>query len=361
MRRLLASPLLRRALASLAVLVVAVFVIDLLSGYRQGQVASVAYFAVAAGGLTLLIGVNGQLSLGHGAFMAIGAYTTALLLQEGRELPVLVLLVAAVLVTMLVGLVVGLVVGIAAARLHGPYVAGATLALAIAVPSLAIHFREALGGEPGLRVSTPDVPQVADDAIFFLTGTDVEPTQWLATISVTCLVLTFFLLRNLSQSRVGRRWRAVRDDPVAAQLAGIDLGRNRVLCFVVSTACAGLAGGLMALVTRIAAPSGFTLTLSLSLLMAVVLGGLGTLTGALLGAVLLTLLPTVVTNLGSSAGLSDLQSAELAPLVLGLTTMVVVLLAPSGLVGSLLRLRARSRVTRPTPSVTSHPTPGGTS
>lgn len=357
MRRLLASPLLRRALASLAVLVVAVFVIDLLSGYRQGQVASVAYFAVAAGGLTLLIGVNGQLSLGHGAFMAIGAYTTALLLQEGRELPVLVLLVAAVLVTMLVGLVVG----IAAARLHGPYVAGATLALAIAVPSLAIHFREALGGEPGLRVPTPDVPQVADDAIFFLTGTDVEPTQWLATISVTCLVLTFFLLRNLSQSRVGRRWRAVRDDPVAAQLAGIDLGRNRVLCFVVSTACAGLAGSLMALVTRIAAPSGFTLTLSLSLLMAVVLGGLGTLTGALLGAVLLTLLPTVVTNLGSSAGLSDLQSAELAPLVLGLTTMVVVLLAPSGLVGSLLRLRARSRVTRPTPSVTSHPTPGGTS
>ena len=357
MRRLLASPLLRRALASLAVLVVAVFVIDLLSGYRQGQVASVAYFAVAAGGLTLLIGVNGQLSLGHGAFMAIGAYTTALLLQEGRELPVLVLLVAAVLVTMLVGLVVG----IAAARLHGPYVAGATLALAIAVPSLAIHFREALGGEPGLRVPTPDVPQVADDAIFFLTGTDVEPTQWLATISVTCLVLTFFLLRNLSQSRVGRRWRAVRDDPVAAQLAGIDLGRNRVLCFVVSTACAGLAGGLMALVTRIAAPSGFTLTLSLSLLMAVVLGGLGTLTGALLGAVLLTLLPTVVTNLGSSAGLSDLQSAELAPLVLGLTTMVIVLLAPSGLVGSLLRLRARSRVTRPTPSVTSHPTPGGTS
>ena len=82
MRRLLASPLLRRALASLAVLVVAVFVIDLLSGYRQGQVASVAYFAVAAGGLTLLIGVNGQLSLGHGAFMAIGAYTTALLLQR---------------------------------------------------------------------------------------------------------------------------------------------------------------------------------------------------------------------------------------------------------------------------------------
>nr|WP_257910891.1 ABC transporter substrate-binding protein [Janibacter limosus] len=129
----------------------------------------------------------------------------------------------------------------------------------------------------------------------------------------------------MSQSRVGRQWRAVRDDPVAAQLAGIDLGRSRIVCFVVSAACAGLAGGLMALVTRVAAPSGFTLILSLTLLMAVVLGGLGTLTGALIGAALLTLLPTYVTNAGSSLGLSDLQSAELAPLVLGLTTIAVVL------------------------------------
>ncbi|GAB3112213.1 branched-chain amino acid ABC transporter permease [Janibacter alkaliphilus] len=341
MSRLLGNPMLRRVLVALVLLVASVFVIDLLSGYRQGQVANIAYLAIAAGGLSVLTGINGQLSLGHGAFMAIGAYTTALLLERG-EVPVIVLLLASIVVAMLVGAVVG----VAAARLHGPYVAGATLALAVAVPALAVHFREELGGEPGLRVSTPDVPVAVDDALFFLTGTETETAQWMATISVACLIVTFLLLRNLSQSRVGRRWRAVRDDPVAAQLAGINLGPNRVVCFIVSTACAGLAGSLMAMVTRIAAPSGFTLTLSLTLLMAVVLGGLGTLTGALIGAALLTVLPVWVTNLGSSAGLSDLQSAELAPLVLGLTTMAVVLLAPAGLVGSLARYLPRPRRSR---------------
>ncbi|WP_277454989.1 branched-chain amino acid ABC transporter permease [Janibacter sp. DB-40] len=342
MARLTGSTALRRALIAIAVFIAAIFVIDLLSDFRQSQAASVASLAIAAGGLTVLTGLNGQLSLGHGAFMAIGAYTTAKLLQDGREVPLLVLLVAALLVT----LAVGAVVGVAAARLQGPYVAGATLALAVAVPSLAVHFRDTFGGEPGLRVSTPDLPPIADDALFFLTGTEVGTTQWLATVSVACLVLTYFLLRNLSTSRVGRQWRAVRDDPVAAQLAGINLGRNRVVCFVVSTACAGLAGALMALATRVAAPSGFHLVLSLTLLMAVVLGGMGALSGALVGAALLTLLPTYVTNVGSSVGLSDLQSAELAPLVLGLTTMLVILLAPGGLVGSLAPLIRRARTSR---------------
>ena len=342
MSALLSSPILRRTLLALVLFVVSVFAIDLLSGFRQGQVASIAYLAIAAGGLTVLTGINGQLSLGHGAFMAVGAYTTALLLGRWENMPLLLLLLISIVVTM----AVGAVVGVAAARLHGPYIAGATLALAIAVPALAIHFKDTLGGEPGLRVPTRDVPPLADDALFFLTGTDTGTMQWLATVSVACLIVTFLLLRNLSESRVGRRWRAVRDDPVAAQLAGIDLGRSRVLCFVVSTATAGLAGSLMAMITRIAAPSGFNLVLSLTLLMAVVLGGLGTLTGALIGAVLLSLLPTFVTNFGSGMGLSDLQAAELAPLVLGLTTMAVVLLAPAGLVGSLLRWRQQARLSR---------------
>lgn len=342
MTRLRTHPLLRRLLIAVALFIVSIFVIDLLSDFRQGQLASVAYLAIAAGGLTVLTGINGQLSLGHGAFMAIGAYTTAKIVEGGREVPLVLLLVAAILAAVLIGGVVG----VAAARLRGPYVAGATLALAVAVPSLAIHFRSTLGGEPGLRVAAPDMPQAADDALFFLTGTEVGTSQWLATVSTACLIVTFLLLRNLSQSRVGRQWRAVRDDPVAAQLAGINLGRNRVGCFVVSAACAGLAGALMALVSRVAAPSGFTLILSLTLLMAVVLGGLGSLTGALFGATLLTLLPTYVTNVGSSFGLTDLQSAELAPLVLGLTTMAVVLLAPAGLVGSLAPLLRRARPPR---------------
>ena len=156
------------------------------------------------------------------------------------------------------------------------------------------------------------------------------------------LILTFVLLANLARSRVGRNWRAVRDDEVAAELAGIHLGRSRVLAFVVSAACAGLAGAVLALVVRIAAPSGFTLTLSLSLLTAVVLGGLGSLTGALIGAALLTFLPQVFTSLGTDAGLSDVQAAELAPFVYGLTLVVVILVAPAGIVGTIReRLQAR--------------------
>jgi len=115
-----------------------------------------------------------------------------------------------------------------------------------------------------------------------------------------------------------------------------------VLAFVVSAACAGLAGAVLALVVRIAAPSGFTLTLSLSLLTAVVLGGLGSLSGALIGAALLTFLPQVFTSVGTNAGLSDLQAAELAPFVYGLTLVVVILVAPAGIVGTVReRLQAR--------------------
>jgi branched-chain amino acid transport system permease protein len=130
----------------------------------------------------------------------------------------------------------------------------------------------------------------------------------------------------------------VRDDEVAAELAGINLGRARVTAFVVSAGCAGLAGGLMALSARLAAPSGFSLTLSLLLLSAVVLGGLGSLVGALVGAALLTFLPQVVTEAGVGAGLSDVQAAQLAPLIYGLVTVLVVLLAPTGLAGGLRKL-----------------------
>ena len=153
------------------------------------------------------------------------------------------------------------------------------------------------------------------------------------------LIATFFFLANLSRSRIGRRWRAVRDDDVAAELAGIDLGRARISAFVVSAAAAGAAGAMLAISVRLAAPGSFSLTLSLTLLAAVVLGGLGSLTGALLGAALLTFLPQVATDLGTDAGLDNIQAAQLAPLVYGVVMVLVILLAPRGLVGT-LRSRA---------------------
>jgi branched-chain amino acid transport system permease protein len=162
----------------------------------------------------------------------------------------------------------------------------------------------------------------------------VSKSQYVAYIGWIALIVTFVLLANLSRSRVGRTWRAVRDDEVAAEIAGINLGRARVLAFVVSAAAACLAGAVMALAVRITAPSGFTLTLSLTLLTAIVLGGLGSMLGALIGAALLTFLPPTVTGFGRDIGLSDVQAAELAPLVYGVVMILVILLAPAGIVGS---------------------------
>jgi branched-chain amino acid transport system permease protein len=184
------------------------------------------------------------------------------------------------------------------------------------------------------------VPDLIDDMMFFVTGNELSGTKFVAYVSWVLLVVVFFLLANVSSSRIGRRWRAVRDDEVAAELSGIDLGRARILAFVVSAACAGAGGAVLAMSARIAAPSGFTLTLSLTLLSAVVIGGLGTLSGALIGALLLTYIPPVVTNLGLDLGLSSLQSAELAPLVTGIFTVLVILFAPLGLVGTFRRLRS---------------------
>lgn len=325
------STALRHLLIAVAGLVLVVIVIESVSDFRAAQLSAMAYLGIAAGGLTVLTGLNGQLSLGHGAFMAIGAYTTALFYQDLE--PVLPL-VAVLLVATFVTLVIGAVVGVAAARLHGPYIAGATLALAIAVPGIALYFGDTFGGEQGLNVRVPDIPAWFDSMMFFLTANEVSRSKYIAYIAWISLIVAFVLLANLSRSRVGRVWRAVRDDEVAAEIAGINLGRARVLAFVVSTAAAGLAGAVMAMAVRLTAPSGFTLVLSLTLLTAVVLGGLGSLLGALIGAALLTFLPQVVTNLGLDMGLSSLQAAELAPLVYGLVMVLVILLAPAGIVGS---------------------------
>lgn len=334
-RTLLPSTMGRRhLLVALLALVVVVLVLETTGPFRNAQFASMAYFAIAAGGLTILTGLNGQLSLGHGALMAVGAYTTALMLQErDAALPIVLILLIATAVT----LVVGALVGVAAARLHGPYLAGATLALAVAVPGIPVYFGETLGGEQGLNVRVPAIPDWVADVAYFVTGQELTPTRYLAYLGWLSVIVVFVLLANLSRSRVGRVWQAVRDDEVAAELAGINLGRARVLAFVVSAGCAGLAGGLMALSARIAAPSGFALTLSLLLLSGVVLGGLGSLTGALVGAALLTFLPQLVTGLGEDAGLSDVQAAQLAPLIYGLVTVLVVLLAPAGIAGGLRR------------------------
>ena len=328
------STALRHLLLMVLAYVGVVLLLQVLDPFRASQMSSVAYFIPAVAGLTVLTGLNGQISLGHGALMAVGAYTTAVLLERVPGLPFVVVVLGAVLVTSLVGVIVGA----AAARLHGPYLAGATLALAVGVPGLAIYFEDLLGGEQGLRVKPPTSPD------WFEQLTGATSRTYLAYLGWALALVVLFLLSNLLNSRVGRQWRAVRDDEVAAQLVGIDLGRSRVVAFVVSAACAGVAGALYATVIRLAAPGSFTLVLSLSLLTAIVIGGLGSLLGAVLGSVLLVFLGPFLTERGTGLGLSDIQSANVAPLVYGLVLVVLMLVAPRGLVGT-VRLKLLQRRT----------------
>ena len=243
-----------RRLGLLIVLAAVVWFLSVkLNEFRDYQIAEIAVYVTAIAGLTVLTGLSGQISLGNGAFMAICAYVTALLLLHLSWPFIAVLLVAGAATA-----VAGGVVGIAAARLRGPYLAGATLMLGVALPSIAYAWPGVFGGDQGLNVvfTTPS----------FL-GANFPLTRWQAWVSAAVALVTLALLGNLVHSRIGRNWRAVRDDEVAAALAGINVAAARVRAFVVSATCAGLAGAMLAFTTTLVSPGSFTLSLSIALLL----------------------------------------------------------------------------------------------
>jgi len=295
-----------------------------LGSYRDFQMAEVAAYVTAVAGLTVLIGLSGQISIGNGAFMAIGAYAGALLLIHLNWPLELVFLASTV-----VAAVSGAIFGLAAARLRGPYLAGATLMLAVALPTLANQYAGVFGGDQGLSTSI-NTPA-------FL-GPTFPPTRWLAWVTCAGALITLVLLANLGRSRVGRSWRAVRDDEVAASLAGLNVARLQILAFVVSAACAGLGGALLAVVTGIVGPGAYTLTLSIALLTAAVIGGLGSLLGAVWGSLLLVLVPTYLTNVAASHGLSGGASSSVPIAAYGVVLIAVMLAFPAGIQGGLRRL-----------------------
>ncbi|MEU4365764.1 branched-chain amino acid ABC transporter permease [Micromonospora chersina] len=338
------STLLRHLAVAVLAGALVVLLTNQLAPYQNLQVARVCAFLCVTAGYTVLVGLNGQLSLGHGALMATGAYTVALVQRafdergvQGRWILPLSLL-AAVAATALAGLVIGL----AAARLRGPYLAGVTLAVATLVPAVSTIFTGVFNGEQGLRFPAETPPA-------FL-GAYFQPERWLAWIALLAALLTVLLLANLIRSRFGRSLRAVRDDEVAARLAGIHVARTKVLAFVVSAGCAGLGGGVYAVLTATVAPGKFPLELSLSLLMAIVIGGLGSLAGAVWGAVLLVALqdlPSLLTETFSlPSGLAQRLEGNLALAVFGLILIVVMLAAPGGLHGAFRTLAARLRARR---------------
>jgi len=290
-----------------------------LNAFRDYQIAEIAVYVTAVAGLTVLTGLSGQISLGNGAFMAIGAYTTALLLMH-LNWPFYVVLVLSGAVTA----VAGAFVGVAAARLHGPYLAGATLLLGVALPSLATAYPGVFGGDQGLNVvfNTPG----------FL-GVNFPLTRWQAWVCSAVALVVLVLLANLARSRVGRTWRAVRDDEVAAALAGVNVARARILAFVVSATCAGLAGALLAFITELVAPGAFTITLSIALLTGAVIGGLGSLLGAIWGSLVIVLVPTYATDVATSHGLSSSVASNIPVAAYGVVLILVMLIFPQGIQG----------------------------
>jgi branched-chain amino acid transport system permease protein len=316
------STLLRHLLLCALGLIGFYFLSTWLSAFRDLQLAQICYTAIAAAGLTVLTGLSGQISLGHGALMAVGAYSTALILEHQHWKLGVVLILSTVITA-----VVGVIVGLAAARLRGPYLAGATLALAVGLPSLANYhrLRDSLGGANGLSV-TPNPPPLSLGETFPL-------ERWQAWICGLCLIITLFVLANLVRSRIGRDMRLVREDEDAAALCGVNVARTQVLTFSISAACAGLAGGLFAFVNGLAAPGSFPLSLSLALLTACVLGGLGSLTGAIYGSIIVTLLPTWSTDIAQSAHLSRAVYANMPLVVYGVVLIGVIILFPAGLQG----------------------------
>jgi len=313
----------------------------LLDPFRSYQLATVAAYLCATSGLTVLIGLNGQLSLGHGALMATGAYTVALSQNAlaDRGITGNWLLPFSLLLAVLATIVLGAVIGVAAARLRGPYLAGVTLAVAVVVPALTVTFDGIFNGEQGLSVQLAPPPAAL--------GPYFPYERWQLWVAGAATLIALLLVANLVRSRYGRDFRAVRDDETAARLAGIHVARTQVLAFVLSAATAGLGGGLLAVLAQSVSPGAFSLTLSLFLLMAVVLGGLGSLAGAAWGAAVLVVLPDLSHRLTDQLPLSPAVAQRLAgnlPLaIFGVTLIVVMIVAPGGMQGALTRLvRARS-------------------
>ena len=257
-----------------------------LSGFHIFQLTQIVVYAIALLGLNLLTGFNGQISLGHGAFFAIGAYTTAILLDKAG-LPYWATIPAAGGLCFAVGFLFGL----PALRLEGPYLALATFALAVTTPQLLKL--DALsgwtGGVQGIVVVKPDSPGV------------VDADQWLYFVSLGLAAALYLAAWNLLRGRTGRAMMAIRDHPVAAGTMGIDTAMVKTLSFGVSAMYTGVAGALGALLAGYVSPDSFSFLVSINFVVGMVIGGLASVGGMVFGAAFITLIPNLVDQISPAA------------------------------------------------------------
>jgi branched-chain amino acid transport system permease protein len=289
----------------------------LLSSFRTFQLTQILIASMALLGLNLLTGFSGQISLGHGAFYGIGAYTAAILLDHAW-LPWW----AAVPVAGLVCLAVGFAFGLPALRLEGPYLALATFALAIATPQLLKHdkLESWTGGVQGILLDKPEPPIGALDA-----------DQWLYFVSLAIVVALYVAAWNLVRGRTGRALVAIRDQPIAAAAMGIDTAMYKAKTFGLSAMYTGVAGAMGALLTGFVSPDSFTILVSIDFLVGVVVGGIASISGNFFGAVFIIIVPN------AASGISD--SAPWA--IYGVALILLMMLMPRGIAGVVRAVAAR--------------------
>ncbi|MBC7482749.1 MAG: branched-chain amino acid ABC transporter permease [Rhizobacter sp.] len=284
------QPALSRAqLIGLALLLVAACVLPfLVSNYRVFQLTLTLVYAIALLGLNMLTGYNGQISLGHGAFYAIGAYVAAVLMDK-FGVPYWLTIPAAGLVC----LVVGFLFGLPALRLEGVYLALATFALGVAMPQILKYkgFEHWTGGVQGIVIVKPEPPE----------WSGLTQDQWLYFVVLVCAVALFVIGWNILRGRMGRAMVAIRDQPIAATAMGVNTAMVKSLTFGVSAMYTGIAGALGAIVIQFVAPDSFNVFLSITLVVGVVIGGLASIPGAIYGALFIQFIPNVADQISKAA------------------------------------------------------------
>ena len=296
------------------------------------QLTFVAAYAIAILGLVILTGWNGQISLGHGAFMAVGGYTVAILAVRAGAGYALAIPLAA-----LVCGILGLGIGFVALRLAGVYLALATFALATSVPPILKRFKAVTGGVQGLSLPTAHAPPALQP---FMTA-----ETWFYYLAWTLAGLSFALAWFVLRGRVGRSLRAIRDSEIAAVAFGVKPVFYKTLAFGWSAAYAGVAGALLAVVTAYVSPDVYSFALSLTLLIGVVLGGLNALWGAILGGAVIEFLPLWAQKINPAA----------SSVVYGLALVLVMIFMPGGIAGGLERLARAIRGPSKTAAAPRHP------
>ena len=320
-------------LLAIAVLVVYVLAPRFVSDFHTRDLAHAGVFFIAIVGLNLLTGYTGQISLGHGALMAVGGYTTAALVVHEHWRDVWTIPLAGVAAG-----IVGFLIGLPALRLSGLYLALATFAFAVAMPSLLKKFSGLTGGGQGLRLLEQAPLQVTGlSGTVTLFGHSTSQNHFLYYLTWGIGLVGFLIAWLIVRGRLGRTFRAVRDSEVAAASAGIDLARAKTTAFAISGVYAGVAGSLLAIQGEIVNPLSFTFLLSILILVGTVVGGLGSLPGMVLGALFIQYLPDLSTHVSTAQGVPDF--------VFGAAIILVMILLPMG-AGGLLRRLAEPLTTR---------------